>query len=88
MAATLRIDTLKFARKLTDAGLEPRVAEAIVEGLAETDTSDLATKTDLQELRLGSRVDLAELKSELLRFMFIQAVAIVGLTVALVRFLP
>ena len=33
MPATLRIDTLKFARKLTEAGMEQRVAEAIVEGL-------------------------------------------------------
>jgi hypothetical protein len=43
--------------------------------------SDLATKADLT-------VAASELKSELLRFMVIQAVAIVGLTVALVRFLP
>lgn len=161
MAATLKIDTLKFARKLTDAGLDRSVAEAIVEGLSEADTSDLATRSDLGETRsdlLASivdtrtdlqasiaetrsdlqasiaetrsdlqasiaetrsdlqasiadtrldlqtriaatkselqasisavQVDLAETKAELLRFMLVQAVAIVGLTVTLVKLLP
>jgi hypothetical protein len=77
VAATLKIDTLKFARKLTDAGMERQVAEAVVEGLADADTSDLATKADL-----------AELKAEMFRFMLVQAVAIVGLTVALIKLLP
>ena len=77
MAATLRIDTLKFVRRLTDAGMERPLAEAIVEGIAETDTSELAT-----------RADLYELKSEIFRFMMLQAVAIVGLTVTLIKLLP
>jgi hypothetical protein len=77
MAATLRIDTLKFVRKLTEAGMERHTAEALAEGLAEADTSDLATKTDL-----------AELKSELFRFMLVQSIGIVGLTVALIKLLP
>lgn len=81
MPATLRIDTLKFARKLTEAGMEQRMAEAIVEGLSEADTSDLVTKGDLA-------VAVAELKAELFRFMLVQSVGIVGLTVALIKLLP
>jgi len=77
MSATLRIDTLKFVRKLTEAGMERPVAEAIVEGLAETDTSALATKADL-----------AELKAEIFRFLLLQAVGIIGLTVTLIKLLP
>ena len=77
MAATLRIDTLKFVRRLTDAGMERPLAEAIVDGIAETDTSELAT-----------RADLYELKSEIFRFMMLQVVAIVGLTVTLIKLLP
>ena len=50
MTATLRIDTLKFVRRLTEAGMERQMAEAIVEGLAEADTSELATKTDIARL--------------------------------------
>ena len=77
MSAALRIDTLKFVRKLTEAGMERPVAEAIVEGIAEADTSDLATKADL-----------AELKAEIFRFMLLQAVGIIGVTVTLVKLLP
>ena len=84
MAATLRIDTLKFVRKLTDAGMDRPVAEAIVEGLSEADTSELATKSDI------ARVDtsIAELKAEIFRFMLLQAVGIIGLTVTLIKLLP
>lgn len=77
MSATLRIDTLKFVRRLTDAGMDRTIAEAIAEGLAEADTSDLATKADL-----------AELKAEMFRFMLLQSIGIVGLTVTLIKVLP
>lgn len=88
LAATLRIDTLKFVRKLTDAGMERRMAEAIVEGLAEADTSELATKADLREGVDVLRIDMANMRTELLRFMMLQAVTIVGLTVTLIKLLP
>ena len=84
MPATLRIDTLKFVRRLTDAGMERRMAEAIVEGLSEADTSELATRTDIA----GLRTEVADLKAEMFRFMMLQAVAIVGLTVTLIKLLP
>ena len=77
MSAALRIDTLKFVRRLTDAGMERPMAEAIVEGIAEADTSELATKTDL-----------AEFKAEMLRFMMVQAATIIGVTVTLIKLLP
>ncbi len=88
MPATLRIDTLKFVRKLTEAGMERRMAEAIAEGLAEADTSDLATKADLAALRSDLKAEIADSKSEIFRFMMLQAVAIVGLTVTLIKLLP
>jgi hypothetical protein len=92
MTATLRIDTLKFVRKLTDAGMERPVAEAIAEGLSEADTSELATKADLKgeinSLRSELRTDMAELKAELFRFMLVQSVGIIGLTVTLIKLLP
>ena len=128
MAATLRIDTLTFARKLTDAGLDRKVAEAIVEGLSEADTSDLATRGDLtavrsdvasetqslraeiqsakselraeiqavkaelraeiQAVKSELQLSIADTRTELLRFMLVQALAIVGLTVTLLKVLP
>ena len=88
MSATLRIDTLRFVRKLTEAGVDRQMAEAIVEGLSEADTSELATKADLGRAEAALRTDLAELKAEMFRFMMLQAVAIVGLTVTLIKLLP
>lgn len=88
MAATLRMDTLRFVRKLTEAGMDRRQAEAIVEGLAEADISELATKADLDTGLAGLRVEMREIKAEIFRAMLIQAGTIVGLTVALTKLLP
>jgi hypothetical protein len=75
---------LKFVRRLTEAGMERQVAETIVEGLAEADTSDLATKTDIARLEAA----MSDTKAEIFRFMLLQAVAIVGLTVTFIKLLP
>jgi hypothetical protein len=88
MTATLRIDTLKFVRRLTEAGMERQMAEAIVEGLAEADMSELATKADLVRVEAALRTEILELKAEMFRFMVLQAVAIVGLTVTLIKLVP
>jgi hypothetical protein len=95
LAAALRIDTLKFVRRLTEAGMERPMAEAIVEGLAEADTSELATKTDLAAVRadivrLEGKIDTtnADLRAEMLRFMMVQAITIIGVTVTLLKLLP
>ena len=81
MATTLRINALKVVRRLTDAGMDRLLAEAIVEGLSEADTSELATKADL-------RADRSELKADLTRLMMLQVVAIVGLGVTFIKLLP
>jgi len=68
MPAMLRIDTLKFARSLSDAGMDRRQAEALVQGLSDADTSDFATKADVGEVRAevaALRADMAELRAEL-----------------------
>lgn len=117
MSAALRIDTLKFVRRLTEAGMARPVAEAIADGLGEADISELATRADLAALETATRADLAaheaatradlatlkadikadinavrleaaDNKAEMFRFMTLQAVAIVGLTVGLMKLLP
>ena len=90
------MDTLKFAKRLTEAGMDQRQAEAIVEGLSEADTSEISTKGDLAAVKADLIVAIAELKAELMRFMYLQAVTVIGLTVglttgltvALVKLLP
>jgi hypothetical protein len=95
LATALRFDTLKLVRRLTDAGMERPMSEAIAEGLGEADTSKLATKADILAFkadngRLEARTDtgVAELRAEMFRFMMLQAVTIVGLTDTLIKLLP
>ena len=47
MAHAIQIDTLAFAKRLQAAGADERLAEAIVEGITDADTSSLATKEDI-----------------------------------------
>ncbi len=51
MAHALQIDTLAFANKLKAAGADEGLANAIVEGITAADTSELATKADIQDVR-------------------------------------
>lgn len=53
MAAALRIDTLKFSTRLAEAGLPREAAEAVAEGLAEADLAEVATKSDIEEVKAG-----------------------------------
>lgn len=63
------------------AGDTHKMAAALGEELA---NSHFATKADLNELR----ADLKDLKAELYRAMGLQGIAIVGITVALIKLLP
>ena len=68
MPAMLRIDTLKFARSLSDAGMDPGQAEALVRGLSDADTSDFVTRADAGEIRAevsALRADMAELQGDM-----------------------
>jgi len=56
--STITFDTLEFTRKLRDAGLDERQAEAVVRVIADAQ-GQLVTKTDLQ-------IELAPIKADLL----------------------
>jgi hypothetical protein len=91
----IHIDTLAFVRRLTAAGFEREQAEANVEGLADVDTSGLATKNDLAEPKAELKADIArleirlgEFKTELFRHMLVQTGVIVGAVIALMKLLP
>lgn len=61
----LNIDTLKFSRKLTAAGLEPAAAEAIAELIMDVDTDDLVTRQDLQTTEQALKQDITAVRSDL-----------------------
>lgn len=89
MASGLHIDTLKFARKLREAGLDEKAAEAIAEGLSEA--CALATREDVLALRsdfFELRAELGKLKAELFKRLWVMAAGIVSVTVLLIKILP
>ena len=86
-------DTLRYARRLEEAGVEPRQAEAMANALAVEFVPNVATRIDLgssvSELKVWFK---AELKAEIaalearLTWRFLGGVGIiVGLAVALIK---
>ena len=65
MVAAFQIDTLAYAKKLKDAGADERLAEAIVEGLTNADTSTLTTKDDLRATKDELRSEIHQFRDEL-----------------------
>ena len=73
------LDTLTIARNLTDAGADPKLAEAITAAVRQAAEHDNAAEP------LATKRDLAELKTSMVWAMLIQTGVIVGATVALLR---
>ena len=65
MAHAFQIDTLAFAKRLQAAGADERLAEAIVEGITDADTSSLATKEDIALVRTELKEDIALVKEDI-----------------------
>ena len=65
---------------------DERLAEAIVEGLTAADTSSLATKIDLDEVRSELKLEIAGVRSDLLKYMIGLFLAQAGFLVAVLRF--
>ena len=85
MTQALRIDTLAFARKLKEAGADERLAEAIAEGISAVDMSKFATKADLAALEVSLKAAMADLKSDILRWMFGAMAVQTALLVTLIK---
>ncbi len=95
--SAVAFDTLKFAEKLESGGFTPQQAKAAAQAFAEASADQLATKTDIsvvrtdiEALRLATKSDLAEMKSEILKWMFgtigFQTIVILGAVLSLSRF--
>ena len=65
--ASITFDTLKFVRKLREAGFEEKQAEGITEAFKEASgEAELATKRDLEMLKQDLRVDLDRIERKLI----------------------
>jgi len=95
--ATYTIDTHATIRELEDAGMDPRQAEVVVAAISRSD-AELATKSDLkaeiaelrgniEKLEASTKADIANLKAEVFRALWIQGAGIVGLVVGLTKLL-
>ena len=92
-------DTLRFVRTLREkAKMSPEQAEGLADAVSEAIQNDLATKTDVEALRLSTKADLREAelrlearieatKGEIIKWVVgsigFQTIVIVGAIVAL-----
>jgi hypothetical protein len=83
MAAQLAFDTLAFVKRLSAAGMETPQAEALAEALVDSAFNNLATKADVQELRLATKADLRELELRLTHNLTVRTGAMIGASTAL-----
>jgi len=82
----LTFDTLKFARRLKEAGMDPRLAEEQAEALAEAleaNLENLATKADIADLRK----DMQLMEQRLIIKLGSMMVGAVGVVAALAKLL-
>ena len=86
--ATLTFDKLAYVDRLQAAGMGEREARALAEGLDQALREEVATKTDLAAVKSDLTAEIAAVKHDMLRWMVSVAFVQVGVTVALVRFLP
>ena len=84
MSASI-IDTLRYARRLTKAGVAPAQAEAMADALAGEFTENLVTKTDLGSAVSKLKAEIAALEARLTWRLLSGVAVIVGLAVALTR---
>lgn len=79
--ATIAFDTLRFVRRLRDAGVEERQAEAFSEALREVQDSqlkELATQGDIAAIRS----DMRDIKSEMRELEYRLTIKLGGLMIA------
>ena len=84
MAASI-IDTLRYARRLKEAGVAPEQAEAMADALAVELVPNLVTKTDLGNAVSELKADIAALEARLTWRFLGGVTVIVGLAVALIK---
>ena len=91
-------DTLKTAKTLTKAGFTKKQADAQVEVLIEM-TNELATKKDIEDLKLATKKDIEDLKlatekdlellgHSLTNSLTIRISGIAAIVIGIVKYLP
>ncbi len=84
---TVAFDTHHFVKRLTEAGMPEQQAEVLAEEQTHLIESHLATKQDIKELEARLRQDIAECKTDIVKWMFAALIGQGGLIVALIKLL-
>lgn len=88
---TITFDTLKYAKRLKDAGFTESQAEALAAAQAELIEDAVASKRDLKELEGVLKRDLQEIEhrltSKLYKALLLQTFALAGVLIAVVKLL-
>ncbi len=101
MSEAIAFDTHRFVKRLTESGFTEKQAETLAEEHVTLLNANLATKTDIAEIKAGiaeimaeTKTDIAEvkadiqaMKADLLKWLIGALIAQGGLNVALVKLL-
>ena len=87
MPSAVIFDTLAYVKKLKSAGVPEEQAEIQAETFAEILEERIATKQDLKELELALKHDLANIKSEIIKWVAGMLVAQAAIVATLVKLL-
>lgn len=85
--AMFQFDTHAFVSRLKKAGATEPLAEAIVDGLSQASTGQLATKQDVADLKQGLSGLRADMTSLVYKVVLAHSALTAGLVVALLRLL-
>ena len=90
MTESIAFDTLKFAKHIVNSGFTQQQAEGLAEGLAEQQKAlldnNLATKVDLAQVEANLKIDLANLKTDMIRWNFGIMLAMAAIFFGIVKF--
>ena len=84
----LAFDTLKAMKLLKESGFEEAQAEAVVTTVRDAVGESVATKADIAELRADLKEEMVNLRMGIYRFIVTISLAVIGVTVSLIKLLP
>ena len=87
MSHAITFDTLAYAKKLMAVGFTQQQAEVQAETFAEIIDEQLASKRDLKELEIALRRDIAETKTEIIKWVAGMLLAQAAIIATLVKLL-
>ena len=87
MAHAITFDTLAYAKKLISVGVPTAQAEVQAEALIEIVDENLATKRDLKDMEMTLKLNIQEMKTEIIKWVAAMLVAQAAIVATLVKLL-